>query len=135
MFSMIVAYCAYNQSSRPKFRIFTLYIDGGSLQMFTGKMYIFKHKLVELMMINVISFLFGINAASPICQEGQRERTFQNFAFSSQIFFFCLTFSPHFWYLPNSLLEEEGTAPPFHSWGGGYLYSYKLFKYWKTNIL
>ena len=36
------------------------------------------------------------SVASPICQEGQRERTFLRFAFSSQFFLFFSRFSPLF---------------------------------------
>ena len=48
------------------------------------------------------------NVASPICQEGQSERTFLIFAFCSWFFIFFLIFS---WFLANFLLSRAAPLP------------------------
>ena len=58
------------------------------------------------------------SVASPICQEGQSERTFPIFAFSSGLFLFLLDFSwffPSFsWFLANFSLSEVALCPPLY---------------------
>ena len=50
--------------------------------------------------------------ASPICQEGQNERTFAIFAFSSWFFLFFPIFSLHFPIFGKFLAVKGGNLPP-----------------------
>ena len=58
---------------------------------------------------NLVSGQFGSSVASPICQEGQSERTFPIFAFSSRFFLFFPDFSPIF---GKFFAVRGGTLPP-----------------------
>ena len=52
------------------------------------------------------------SVASPICQEGQSERTFPIFAFSSQFFLFFPNFPDFFLNFGNFFAVRDGTLPP-----------------------
>ena len=70
-------------------------------------------------------FIRGSSVASSICQEGQSERNFPMFAFSSRFFLFFPDFSwffPDFsWFFPRFLanfsLSGVALCPPCHPYG------------------